>query len=214
MTLFLSNPRLRRPKHYAVVIGIVVCGLLPHISLAVAQQPEVVVREIFGELLSQLDQRRQADTLTRDGVREVLVDLLHPRIDYPALSRWILRDHWVNASEKQRAAFRIAFQNYIINTYALTLAGEQGVQLDVQDNPLLRKNAAVVSADFRIAGSEAIPLQFRLINRNEKWFLFDVSLSGVSLARTFRSDFNYVAREGGIDAVTAHLTQLSSTRQQ
>ena len=69
------------------------------------------------------------------------------------------------------------------------------------------QNTAVVTAGIKFADADAIPLDFRLIQRNEKWLLFDVTFSGVSLARTFRSDFNYVAKDGGIDAVTTHLNR-------
>ena len=170
-----------------------------------AQAPDAVIREVFHELLSQLDVKRQADTLTHDGVREIFATLLNPRIDYLSLARWILRDHWINASKGQQTEFLHAFELYIINTWALALSNGKRIELEVKDNPLLRKNTAVVTAGIKVADADAIPLDFRLIQRNEKWFLFDVTFSGVSLARTFRSDFNYVAKDGGIDAVTTHL---------
>ena len=177
------------------------------ITAAATQAPDVVIREVFHELLSQLDIKRQEDALTHDIVREIFATLLNPRIDYLSLARWILRDHWVNASEGQQTEFLHAFELYIINTYALALSNGKRIALEVEDNPLLRKNTAVVTAGIKFADADAIPLDFRLIQRNEKWLLFDVTFSGVSLARTFRSDFNYVARDGGIDAVTTHLNR-------
>ena len=145
--------------------------------------------------------------LSKDEIHDIFFNLLSPHIDYQTLARWILREHWTSASDQQHAAFITAFQNYIINTYALALSADRKISLDVKENPTVKKNLAVVNADLSIAESDAVPLTFRLLQHGELWKLFDVSFSGVSLAKTFRSDFSYVAQNGGIDAVTDFLIQ-------
>ncbi|TDJ68556.1 MAG: ABC transporter substrate-binding protein [Proteobacteria bacterium] len=174
-------------------------------AIAATQEPQIMVREIFDELLTRLHEHEPDAADNNAGVRDIFVSLLSPHIAYQTLARWILRDHWVDSSADQQAAFIVAFEHYIISTYALALSSGQAIQLDIADEPVLGKNTAVVTAAFKFADADAVPLDFRLIQRNEEWLLFDVSFSGVSLARTFRADFNYVAKDGGIDAVTEHL---------
>lgn len=174
-------------------------------AIAATQEPQIMVREIFDELLTRLHEHEPDAADNNAGVRDIFVSLLSPHIAYQTLARWILRDHWVDSSADQQAAFIVAFEHYIISTYALALSSGQAIQLDVADEPVLGKNTAVVTAAFKFADADAVPLDFRLIQRDEEWLLFDVSFSGVSLARTFRADFNYVAKDGGIDAVTEHL---------
>ncbi len=181
-------------------------------SRAAAQAPEVVVRELFVEMIAELDARRAEQALNPDSARAIFARLLNPRIDYPMLARWILRDHWVNSTDEQRERFLAAFQAYIINTYSLALSNGKDILLTVADDPALRKNTAIVDATFSVADAPAVPLQFRMIERDDHWYLFDVSFAGVSLALTFRSDFNYVAGEGGIEAVTNHLVQRAGGR--
>ncbi len=176
-------------------------------SRADAVGPETVVRELFVEMIAALDAERAEQTLSPATARSIFGRLLNPRIDYPMLARWILRDHWANSTDEQRERFLAAFQAYIINTYSLALSNGEEIGLTVADAPTLRKNTAIVDAAFTVADAPAVPLQFRLIERDGHWYLFDVSFAGVSLALTFRSDFNYVAGDGGIDAVTHHLVQ-------
>jgi len=140
-------------------------------------------------------------------VHEIFFSLLSPDIDYETRARLILRELWTEASNERHGAFISSFQNYIINTSALALSADQKITLDVKENPLVKKNFAIVDADLSIAESGAVPLTFRLLQQGEFWKLFDVSFSGVSLAKTFRSDFSYVARNGGIDAVTGFLNE-------
>ena len=171
------------------------------------RSPEIVVREIFDELLSQLASERTAGKLDDARAKEIFGTLLNPRIAYGELARWILRDHWAQATDEQRTAFLSAFEKYIINTYALALSTSQDIALDIEDTPTMKKRAALVDAKFRVEQANPVPIQFRLIERDGRWELFDVAFEGVSLALTFRSDFNYVAKNGGIDAVTSHLVQ-------
>jgi phospholipid transport system substrate-binding protein len=182
--------------------------VVPLGSPAAVQGPEVVVRELFVELIAELDAQRANQALSPDSARVVFARLLNPRIDYRTLARWILRDHWTNSTDEQRERFLAAFQAYIINTYSLALSSGKEIALAVEDGPALRNNTAIVNAAFTVAEAPAAPLQFRMIEHDNRWYLFDVSFSGVSLALTFRSDFNYVADEGGgIEAVTNHLLQ-------
>lgn len=178
-------------------------------SRAATQGPDVVVRELFVEVIAALDAQRAEQALSPESARVIFARLLNPRIDYPLLARWILRDHWTNSSDEQRERFLAAFQAYIINTYSLALSNGEEIGLTVADGPTLRKNTAVVDAAFTVADAPPVPLQFRMIERDNRWYLFDVSFAGVSLALTFRSDFNYVAGDGGIEAVTHHLVQRS-----
>ena len=208
-TNIAASGKLISKEIIAVMLGMM---LLVSPLCRAAEHPEIVVRALFHELLTELQTHREADTLTHDNVREVFSIILNPRIDYTALSNWILRDKWTNSSAEQQRQFMDAFQAYIINTYSLALAGKQKISMDVRDGPRLRKNTAIVTADFAIEDADPIPIDFRLIERDDKWLLFDVSFTGVSLAITFRSDFNYIAKDGGIDAVTAHLIRRASGR--
>lgn len=174
-------------------------------NAAAANAPDVAVRAVFDDLLDTLAKRPADGPLSPEEIRNIFFSLLSPHIDYETLARWILQKHWTDATIEQHGAFISAFQNYIINTYALALSADQKITLNVKENPLVKKNFAVVDADLSIAESEAVPLTFRLLQQGDLWKLFDVSFSGVSLAKTFRSDFNYVARDGGIEAVTDFL---------
>ena len=203
-----------RQLYALTVSAIVALALCSTPALAAPAAPDVAIREIFDELLKQLDEQdaETAGELSHDTVREIFVSLLSPYIAYETLARWILRDYWTESSHAQRTAFIAAFEDYIINTYALALSDGHDINLEIKDQPILRNNAAIVAADFTVADADAIPLSFRLLREGDRWQLFDVAFSGVSLARTFRSDFRFVAQNGGIDAVTAHLIDRRKAR--
>lgn len=201
----LAQSRYRKVLCY--IFATLLTVVLTQSAGAATKAPDVAVRTVFEQLLGRLADRPATGPLSPEEVHEIFFSLLSPHIDYETLARWILREHWTAATDEQHGAFISAFQNYIINTYALALSADQKITLDVKENPMVKKNFAVVDADLSIAESGAVPLTFRLLQQGELWKLFDVSFSGVSLAKTFRSDFSYVARDGGIDAVTDFLNE-------
>ncbi|MEM7466311.1 MAG: ABC transporter substrate-binding protein [Pseudomonadota bacterium] len=202
-----SGMSVYRRKILCFIFTTLFATFIAHSTQAAIADPDVAVRSVFDELLTRLADRPDSGPLSKEEIHDIFFTLLSPHIDYETLARWILREHWTVANTEQHAAFISAFQNYIINTYALALSANQKITLNVKENPTIKKNLAVVDADLSIAESDAVPLTFRLLQRGEFWKLFDVSFSGVSLAKTFRSDFSYVAKDGGIDAVTTFLIQ-------
>jgi phospholipid transport system substrate-binding protein len=209
MIRFVSPQTLRSFPGVLATACLLLFAWSPQPSLAAAQEPQIMVRQIFDKLLTQLDEQEQEHdgTISNARVREIFVSLLSPHIAYQTLAHWVLRNYWADSSPDQQAAFIDAFEEYIINTYALALSNGQAIQLDVKDDPVVGSTTAVVSATFKTDDSDPVPIDFRLVLRDGKWLLFDVSLSGVSLARTFRADFTFVAKNGGIDAVTEHLVR-------
>ena len=109
---------LRNSVKYSILLFV----LLSPLGATATPAPDVVIREVFAEILTQLEIKRESNSLTEDGAREIFASLLNPRIDYLALARWILREHWNSASGEQQTEFLRAFELYIINTYALALS--------------------------------------------------------------------------------------------
>ena len=210
--MFRAAQRMRLNLLHALIGALVVLPAgLPSAAADTLRSPEIVVREIFDEVLRKLDAARAGGALDDAQARAIFGEVLNPRIAYDELARWILKGHWTSASDTQRAAFLTAFEGYIIQTYALALSTSEDIALVVADDPQLRKKAAIVHGRFSVEDSVPVPIQFRLLERDGRWVLFDVSVEGVSLALTFRSDFNYVAKDGGIDAITRHLEQRTGS---
>jgi phospholipid transport system substrate-binding protein len=174
------------------------------------EPPQVTVRTIFETVTTRIE--GEGDTVSSAKIREIFETELSPHIDYQTIAKAILRKHWAQSSAEQQRSFIIAFEGYVINTYALFLGDGKKFRLKVDDNPLTKSNAAIVSATYTFGDDDEVPIQFRLLKHDDAWYLFDVTVDGVSLVKTFRSDFSYVARNGGIDAVIQTLNTKAAAR--
>ncbi len=50
-----------------------------------------------------------------------------------------------------------------------------------------------------------IRVDYRLIKQNNKWYVYDIIIEGVSILQGFQAQFSNEIRQKGLDAVTAQL---------
>lgn len=122
--------------------------------------------------------------------RSVEQNLL-PIVDVEGMARSVLgRQAWTRASAAERQAFSEAFTKLVIRTYANPLAeySDEVIQFNPVrgnlDNRFLKVNSIIV----RSKGNN-IPLNYSLVSKNGQWKIYDLSVEGVSLLQSFRSQF-------------------------
>ncbi len=126
-----------------------------------------------------------------------------PNVDVAGMSRSVLgRQVWNKASPAERAQFAKVFTQLVIRTYSSPLAqySDEKVQfLPIRGNltaRFLRVNSVIV----RSAGQN-IPLSYSLVAKDNGWKIYDISVEGVSLLQSFKSQFNQVLKNSDIKEV-------------
>ncbi len=116
---------------------------------------------------------------------------LLPNVDVLGMSRSVLgRQAWNKASALERAEFSKVFTKLIIRTYASPLA--EYTDETVTFSPVRGSLAGrFVRVNSRIVRTHAnsIPLTYSLVSKNGQWKIYDLSVEGVSLLQSFRSQF-------------------------
>jgi phospholipid transport system substrate-binding protein len=128
---------------------------------------------------------------------------LLPIVDVAGMSRSVLgRQAWNKATAAQRAQFSKAFTRLVIRTYSSPLAqySDESVQfLPIRgslNSRFLRVNSIIVRAE-----GQNISLSYSLVNKNGQWKVYDLSVEGVSLLQSFRSQFAAALQNSSMDDV-------------
>jgi phospholipid transport system substrate-binding protein len=124
-------------------------------------------------------------------------ELLREDFDVPGIARFVLGRYWNTATEDQRAEFVRLFEGYVAQAYATRLAEYAGEQFKVTGSRLDGDGAIVSSQILRPAGEAPIKVDWRLIGRNGIYKIADVSVDGISMAVTQRSEFASVIQHNG-----------------
>ena len=172
---------------------ILTAGILAaHPPAAAAADPTALINNLGREALAVLGKG------TNESQRVARFrELLRADFDVPGIARFVLGRYWNTATEDQRAEFVKLFENYVALAYATRLAEYAGEQFKVTGSRPDGDGAIVSSQILRPAGSAPIKVDWRLTGRNGNYKIRDVSVDGISMAVTQRSEFTSVIQHNG-----------------
>jgi phospholipid transport system substrate-binding protein len=173
---------------------ITLCLLFPFAAQAQTDPDEA--RAFIAELSASAVEvlRDQSMDLAAREVR--LREIVGDSFSVGVIGRFVLADHWDNATEGEREEYLELFSEYMLQTYTRRLGGYSGQTLQVNGATTHRERDAVVDTTILQDGAENIGIKWLVRQTDAGLRVLDVILDGKSLARTQRREFqNILARE-------------------
>ena len=131
-----------------------------------------------------------------------------PYADLPEMSKRVLPPKvWNGASASQRAQFQKEFTRLVIRTYASALTSYQDQQVRFFPVRSRGGNSVEVKSEITSSSSPAISVTYRLLKSGGQWKLYDMSVEGVSLISSFRSQFADILSNGSMDTLLKRLSK-------
>jgi phospholipid transport system substrate-binding protein len=191
-----------------------VIGWLSITSVAYASvqsDPVGLLKYIADNMINEL-RSNQATLKTKPAVVYSLAyKYVVPYADLPEMSKRVLPPRvWNGATTEQRAEFEKEFTRLVIRTYAsaLTSYKDQAVHFFPVRHGM--GNSVEVKSEITSSSSPAINVSYRLLQSGGQWKLYDMSVEGVSLISSFRSQFADILANGNMNSLLSRLTQHNS----
>jgi phospholipid transport system substrate-binding protein len=112
------------------------------------------------------------------------------------ISRFVLGPYWRVASGTQRREFRSLFEDYLVHYYGQRFAQYDGENLRVNGSRSGPAGVTVTSQIIRPQGPR-IEVDWQLVVSDGRYKISDVSIDGVSMALTQRSEFAAIVQRNG-----------------
>jgi phospholipid transport system substrate-binding protein len=164
----------------------------PAIPAAAAADPAAMISNLGSRALEVLGKGA-----TQSQRVERFRELLREDFDVPGIARFVLGRYWNVATEEQRAEYVKLFEDYVAMAYATRLAEYTGETFKVTGSRPEAEGAIVSSQIVRPAGAAPVKVDWRLTGRDGKYKISDVSVDGISMAVTQRSEFASVIQHNG-----------------
>ena len=181
-------------------------GLLGQWAIA-ASSPVPMLETTATEIVTVLKENKTQLKQNHRIIYQAVERYLLPHVDVNGMSRSVLgREAWSKASLADRQEFTRVFTQLVIRTYASPLAeytNEKVTFLPVRgptDGRFTRVNSVIT----RPSGQQ-IPLSYSLVAKNNDWKIYDLSIEGVSLLQSFRSQFGSVLQNASISELIAEM---------
>jgi phospholipid transport system substrate-binding protein len=170
--------------------------------------PTEVVKGVVQGVLDILNNPAYAANKTHR--RQLVKQTVDARFDYREMSKRSLGMNWRHLSESQRREFVSLFARLLEASYYGKIEKyTKNLRIEYTGEIVDGGDAEVKSVIVR--PNDRIPFNFRLLQENGGWKIFDVVIEGVSLVSNYRSQFARIIRESSYNELVLRLqTQVNS----
>jgi phospholipid transport system substrate-binding protein len=129
-----------------------------------------------------------------------------PHFNHVGMTALAVGANWRKASPEQKQRLAEEFRTLLVRTYASALAAYSEQKFDFR--PLRAKPTDTdVTVQVRVLqpGAQPVPIDYSMEKTAAGWKVYDVMVGGVSLVANYRTEFNNVVRDAGIDALVKNL---------
>jgi len=185
---------------------IAIAAMLFFTSVIAAADPVSMLEQTSSQMISSLKQNKATIKTNPTYVEGLARKILMPHVDVPTMSRLALgRNAWQSATNAQKQQFMQQFVTLLIRTYSTALASytDQQIQFYPVRGGTDGKSRVQVNSKIIQSGGPSIPMSYRLVKRNDQWYVYDMSVDGVSLVKSFHSQFASEISKGGMNGLLA-----------
>lgn len=177
-----------------------------------ASDPMIMLKQTTDSLLASLRANRAHLKSDPTYVYSIVDRVLLPKVNVQVMSMSVLgRNAWAQATPAERQEFTKAFTTTVIKTYASALNAYTDQQVEffpIRGGYVGRQILQVNSQIVRPDGGPAVPISYSLVAQGGQWQIYDLSVEGISLLQSFRSQFaSELAQGQTIDQI---ITKLKS----
>jgi phospholipid transport system substrate-binding protein len=181
-----------------------------------ATSPVPMLEKTADQIIDTLDKNKGQLKKNPQLVQRTVREHLLPHIDVQGMARSVLgRNTWTRATPDERGRFTQAFSSLVVRTYAAPLAeysNEKIMFLPERAAPsgrFTRVNSVIIRPN-----GQKIPLSYSLVLKHGTWKVYDLSVEGVSLLQSFRTQFGQILKMTDMDALIMQLNKQNNSERQ
>lgn len=171
--------------------------------------PVPMLQSAANQIIATLKENKANLQTNKQIIHQAVERNLLPNVDVSGMSRSVLgRKVWGAASSAEKQQFSKAFTQLVIRTYSSPLAQytDETVKFLPVRGSLEGRFIRVNSLILRSNGKD-IPLAYSLVKKNDQWKIYDLSVEGVSLLQSFRSQFAGALKNSNMQDLIKEMNQ-------
>lgn len=132
----------------------------------------------------------QKTTERRKAIRKVVSEVF----DFEEMAKRSLAVHWQKRTPQERKEFVTLFSDLLERSYIKKIESYSDERIDYLEEKI-EGDTALVKSKITTKRNLEVPIDYRLLKRDNKWVVYDVIIEGVSLINNYRNQFNRVIRQ-------------------
>jgi phospholipid transport system substrate-binding protein len=136
----------------------------------------------------------------RVAVRKIANEIF----DFGEIAKRSMARHWQPLSEGQRTEFVGLFADLLERSYISKIETYGGEKIQYTGERVDGDFATVSTRIVTKNGTE-VPVDYRMTKRGDRWLVYDVSIEGVSLVSSYRTQFNKIIQTSSYGELVSKL---------
>ncbi|TMH83974.1 MAG: ABC transporter substrate-binding protein [Betaproteobacteria bacterium] len=169
--------------------------------------PDALVKTISADVLAAIRQDKDIQAGNPKKIASLVEAKILPHFDFAHTTRIAMGANWRRASPEQREQLVREFRTLLVRTYSSALASFRDQVLEFK--PLRAQPGdmqVTVRSEVRQSGTQAVSIDYDMEKTASGWKVYDVKISGASLAATYRDTFAEEVRNHGIEGLIDSLS--------
>ena len=168
------------------------------LSQAVTADDKSAAEEFLKTNLESVFTVLQKKDLSPEARNSKVVEIVTPMFDFKLMAKLSLgKKYWPDLSEDQRERFTELFIERLRQSYLDKLMTYTDEKVDYEP-PVAVKNKVHVPTQL-ISKGQKISMLYKLYPSSNSWKIYDIEIQGVSIIRSYRSQFKEILQKGTFD---------------
>ena len=184
--------------------------MMPLCASAFADNKADAKRTLEHAVTEIADTLNKADLTTVTEDSELIINLEQMLLNIFSMEQFSMRTigkKWKNFSPEQKTAFKNSFVQLLKTTYFNHVKEYEGNRIQFVGERTNKKGTKVeilTRVDFN---GKTLPVSYRMIQENDKWMVYDILVEGVSMVKSYRTQFSEILRKGSADVLISKLEE-------
>ena len=189
------------------ILGFLTLLLFSPLALAQELGPEDLVKKITAEVMDAIKSDKQLAAGDKQKALKLAEEKILPHVDFEEATRLAVGRAWKEATPEQKKKLVQEFRNMLVRTYSNAISAYEGQQMKVM--PVRMKagetDVTVHNQFVRPGAPKPVLVDYQMRKTDKGWKIYDIVVEGVSLVLTYRSEFDAVVKQEGVDGLIKRL---------
>ena len=168
------------------------------LSQTVIADDKITAQEFLKSKLDRVFEVLQKEDLEQQAKNKAVIEIVTPMFDFALMAKLSLgKTHWPGLTKEKQDRFTELFVNRLRQSYLNKLTTYTDEEI-IYEPPVEVKKKIHIPTRLISKGRE-ISMLYKFYNSNNSWKVYDIEIQGVSIIRSYRSQFNEILQRGTMD---------------
>jgi len=152
--------------------------------------------------------------LTIDQKKSKVIEITNPVFSFSLMAKLSLgKAHWSQFNAKQRVEFINLYTELFQNFYIEKLDFFSNETVVFHPDTIVKEKKVQIPTALISKGTEYSML-YNMFKTKHGWKIYDLEIEGVSILKTYRSQYHHFLKKGGIEGLLAKMREIKESKKQ